>query len=129
VGVQETVYPEPLDGAAISTRLGVLIGEAERGHCDLIAKGRLGRRDVGYVYDTEKDAFLPDRGREDQLSPDDLMARLERRDVLTLTAVPVGSGRRLGIDRDRDGCLDGDDPRIGADADRPGRCMDGRSKP
>ena len=28
----------------------------------------------------------------------------------TYTCVPPGSGLRMGIDRDADGCLDGDDP-------------------
>jgi hypothetical protein len=34
-----------------------------------------------------------------------------RRQELTWTCVPPGSGVRLGIDRDEDGCLDGDDPK------------------
>ncbi len=127
VGVQQTVDPETRDTPEIGAQLELLIGESERGHCDLVAKGRLGRRNVGYVYDAETDAFLPDSQREDELSPDGLIARLARTDVLTFTAVPAGSGWRLGIDRDRDGCLDGDDQTIGADSD-PRHCKTRRKK-
>jgi len=33
--------------------------------------------------------------------------------ALTYTCVPLGSGRRMGVDRDGDDCLDGDDPAAG----------------
>jgi hypothetical protein len=106
--------------------LELLIGESERGHCDLVARGRFGARNVGYVYDSGTRAFLPDQKREAELSPAGLIARLERSDVLTFMAVPAGSGRRLGIDRDRDGCLDGDDPTIGEGPDPRDHCNAGQ---
>jgi hypothetical protein len=43
-------------------------------------------------------------------------------------AVPAGSGWRLGIDRDRDGFLDGDDPTIGGDPDLRDHCNAGQEE-
>ena len=37
------------------------------------------------------------------------LRELARRTPLTFTAVPNGSGERSGLDRDRDGTLDGDE--------------------
>src|SRR5262249_33748854 len=38
---------------------------------------------------------------------------------LTVTGVPVGSGTRMGIDRDRDGFPDGDEIAAGSDPGNP----------
>ena len=65
--------------------------------------------------------FLPDRARQRALDDSHLRALGQDSDgdgggdndadgdgALTFTAVPPGSGRRIGIDRDLDGVLDGD---------------------
>jgi hypothetical protein len=41
------------------------------------------------------------------------------RHEITYTCVPVGSGRRIGIDRDEDGVLDGDEADAGSDPANP----------
>jgi hypothetical protein len=43
--------------------------------------------------------------------------------VITFTGVPPGSGERLGVDRDRDGCLDGDERSQQSDAAHPGTAV------
>jgi len=41
------------------------------------------------------------------------------RHEITYTCVPLGSGRRIGIDRDEDGVLDGDEAQAGSDPADP----------
>jgi hypothetical protein len=88
-----------------------LLAEAEARRCDVIAKGRVGRAAVGFAYDPELRLYVPDSSAAALVDPDALLERLRPGDALTLTAVPTGSGLRMGIDRDRDGCLDGDEHR------------------
>jgi hypothetical protein len=79
-----------------SPRVDLLLAQADAGHCDVVAHS--GRR--GAVY--EGGAFLTDTGQTRSLAQ---LRRTSR--ALTLTAVPPGEGRRSGIDRDRNGRLDG----------------------
>jgi hypothetical protein len=51
--------------------------------------------------------FVPDRAHGDKLS-DRALRALHRLGPLTFTAVPPRSGRRIALDRDLDGVLDGD---------------------
>jgi YVTN family beta-propeller protein len=76
---------------------------------DVIAK----RRERGWVYDRSRQVFQSDRQGE-TASLGELIALGE----VTFTVVARGSGVRLGIDRDSDGLLDGDDP---SPADQPSR--------
>ena len=52
-------------------------------------------------------------------SESSLRASLASADVLTYTGVPVGSGRRLGMDRDRDGWLDRAEAAMGYNPANP----------
>ncbi len=58
-----------------------------------------------------------------------LLAPGAERGPTTFTCVPPGAGRRRGLDRDRDGALDGDEARLGTDpadaSSLPGACADG----
>ena len=60
------------------------------------------------LYNPPTARFIPDRAHKQPLADADLRA-LARDADLTFTAVPPGSGRRIGIDRDLDGVLDGDE--------------------
>jgi hypothetical protein len=68
---------------------------------DVIAK----RRQRGWVYDRSRHLFQSDR-EDETATLNDLLALGE----VVFTVVPQGLGMRLGIDRDMDGLLDGDDP-------------------
>ena len=76
--------------------------------CDVIAKVRIGERVRGYVL-VKDGMFEPDDGSA-RISDSALrqLARTPGQEV-TYTAVPPGSGRRMGVDRDGDGALDGND--------------------
>ncbi len=74
----------------------------------------------GYLYDVASDRFLGNRRRDAPLS-DASLRYLALRDggELTFTCTPPGSGVRVGIDRDEDGFLDGDEMDAGSDPADP----------
>ena len=80
-----------------------------RPECDLIAKGRVSNKSRGWVMQSNR-SFRSDRASESDIILDNLV-RLsnEPTQSLTFTCVPPGSGVRMGIDRDEDGVLDGDE--------------------
>ena len=105
VGRQVTVRPEP--AAASITALAILSARARAGDCDLIAKGWQGKRLRGWLL--AAGGFQPDRSSDLPLSLNALLSRFgAAREPLTFTCVPLGDGRRSGLDRDLDGRLDGD---------------------
>ncbi|MEM6927150.1 MAG: hypothetical protein AAF602_09490 [Myxococcota bacterium] len=115
VGQQITVTGSG-DAAALA-RLDELIAAAERPFvsrllggtvtdCELVAKTPGDGRVLGFVYDNGN--FVPDDGGA-SLTREGLVALSDIAPV-TFTAALPGSGRRLGIDRDGDGLLDGLDP-------------------
>jgi hypothetical protein len=53
------------------------------------------------IYESDKLGFGPFTGAE-------LIARIQPGDALTIMGVPPTSGRRMGIDRNANGVLDGD---------------------
>jgi hypothetical protein len=118
VGHQITMAADPPTSA--DATVAVLAAQAGLRRCDLIAHGQIGDDPVGYAYDPAAAQLLPDSARLEPRTPTDLIASLATGDVLTFTGVPPGSGRRLGIDRDRDGCLDGDERIQQTDPASPG---------
>jgi hypothetical protein len=105
VGQQATLTAE--SGADVAARVDLLEARAVAGDCDLVAHGLVHGAPAGFVFDPATGVFLTDRAHHRPLSDSRLRA-LAREGELTFTAVPAGSGRRIGIDRDLDGVLDGD---------------------
>ena len=99
VGQQVTVTHA--NQVAAAPRIALLIARADAGDCELVAKGA-GR---GYLY-VGHGAFKQDRATAHRVTS---AALLSTNDAVTFTCAPVGSGVRLGIDRDQDGVLDGDE--------------------
>ena len=97
-----------------------LVEEAKRGHCDLVAKGVSGGKPAGWVYDDSRAGFVPDSSRDPVVTASALSDAIAPGELVTFTAVPPGNGVRLGIDRDRDGCLDRDELRKRSDPANPG---------
>jgi hypothetical protein len=71
------------------------------------------------VYDVPSAKFVPDSLIEQPLAESALRGSLAGADVLTYTAVPPGSGVRMGIDRDRDGWFDRTEIKLGFDPANP----------
>jgi hypothetical protein len=72
---------------------------------DLIVKGTLNGIARGWLFDTNSQQFLSDRN--ELISTNALSALAAVGNELTYTLVPSGAGRRMAIDRDLDGQLDG----------------------
>ncbi|MEE8311203.1 MAG: hypothetical protein V3R77_03025, partial [Candidatus Binatia bacterium] len=76
--------------------------------CDLVVKGNIVSEPRGWVL--SDGVFVGDKASESALSDGALRALSNMPgQELTYTCVPPGSGVRLGIDRDEDTVLDGDD--------------------
>jgi hypothetical protein len=102
----------------------VLVDQPPVTECDVVVKGLVGGMPRGYLR-TASGTFLSDRADEPALDEDTLRELATHPgQELTFTCAPPGTGTRMGIDRDLDGALDGDELDAGTDpadaASRPG---------
>ena len=127
VGHQVTVDAD-LTPAEVD-RIVEMIGLADIGAIGLVARGRLDGEDRGFTYLTGG-TWQSDLAA-DTHSTGQLTAMPGPSGNLTVTAVPFGTQVRMGIDRDEDGFLDGDELADGADpgdpSSVPGACGTGVS--
>ncbi|MBI5864224.1 MAG: c-type cytochrome [Planctomycetes bacterium] len=107
-GAQLTLDGRGLDASGARARFALLLKIANQGEVGLIAKGRIDGAARGFVYDGAG-SFEPDRSSEPAIRAADLAALARDGGELTLTLVPLGTETRLGVDRDDDGVLDGDE--------------------
>jgi hypothetical protein len=107
VGLQITFRGNSSQDATASDRLNLLMGQADADNCDLIVKGVYRGEHRGFLY-VGGGMFQSDRQNDSQVSWQTLMQSAGPGSELTFTGVPVGYGKRLGIDRNGDGKLDGD---------------------
>ncbi|HXJ19359.1 MAG TPA: hypothetical protein VMT03_03930 [Polyangia bacterium] len=106
VGQQATLADG--SGDDVQVRIDLFEARAAAGECDLVVHGQVHGKTVGFLYDPASGRFIPDRAHKAPVADADLRA-LACDAALTFTAVPPGSGRRIGIDRDLNGVLDGDE--------------------
>ena len=107
VGQQATLAAATA-GDDVAARIDLLEARAVAGECDLVVHGVVRGAPVGFLFLPATGRFAPDRAHGRLLSDAGLRGLAED-GALTFTAVPPGSGRRIGIDRDMDGVLDGDE--------------------
>jgi len=116
VGAQWT-----LDGTNSETgqpRLGTLMLLADEGFIGLVAKGNdPDGTPRGWRFGVGR--FNPDRTGDARLTLADMIERAENGYPVTFTAVYPGTEQRLGVDRDLDGFLDGDEIDAGSDPGDP----------
>ncbi len=122
VGQQVTLDQDHLQ--AVAPRFQTLQDRAGAGDGDLVIHGLHRGETRGWLYLGQPNQgggrFQSDRSGE-IVTRDQLAAAVQAGEaVLTATLVPPGSGRRIGIDRDLDGILDGDE-RVVAGASRTWR--------
>ncbi|MDF1700981.1 MAG: hypothetical protein P1V36_07475 [Planctomycetota bacterium] len=86
-----------------SLRLGAFLALAGTGAVDVIVKGVQAGENRGWMFDRSTGRFLSDRDSEAPLTPAALQAFAGAAAPQVWTVVPVGTGTRLGIDRDEDG--------------------------
>lgn len=103
-------------------RLGLLMQRALAGDAELVVKGVIDGEARGFLL-LPSGLFQADRRQQAPLSADALLELTQQQgNYLTLTAVPVGSGQRIALDRDEDGLWDGDKGSVAAvsqNADAP----------
>jgi len=94
---------------AVTARVDLLRRRADAGDCDLVAKAEIDDVEAGFVY-VGAGLFRTDRRVRPPVSDAALRSlATEFGHPVTYTCVPRGSGLRIGIDRDGDGVLDGDE--------------------
>lgn len=96
--------------AASHADIALLEAQSVVDNCDLVVKGKIDGERRGFVYDEDLDGYVPDRRGESPWTREQLADAIgSGRGTLVFRGVPPGSGRRIGIDRDRDGVFDGDE--------------------
>ncbi len=97
------------NSAMVNPRIDLLIARAASGDADLVVKGTLNDETRGWRRKPDG-TFESDRIADSPLTNAELRALAQvPGQSLTWTAVPPGDGVRIGIDRDEDTILDGDD--------------------
>ena len=118
VGYQITFDGTNNADATALARVDTLRGQSDATNCDLIAKGRVNGQPRGWAYQGA-DRWKSDKSAESPITTAALVALAGLGSEITVTGVPKGSGQRLGIDRDRDTFLDGDELDVGTDPGDP----------
>jgi YVTN family beta-propeller protein len=115
VGYTRTLSSNNVATASATQDWSLLESQAAVTNIDLIVRGTLDGARHGLLYQPLSGTYLPDTTSLTSFTHAQLVARIQQGDSLTLMGVPPGSGRRLGVDRDEDGLLDGDvpAPRLG----------------
>jgi YVTN family beta-propeller protein len=108
VGYARTLTSATVENAAFSNDWTLLENQARSNNVDLIVKGTVDGRQRGLLYQPGSNSYRSDKTDVGLLTRAQLKAKIQSGDVLTLMGVPVGSGRRMGIERRQDGVMDGD---------------------
>ncbi|HEY6167669.1 MAG TPA: hypothetical protein VI454_06490 [Verrucomicrobiae bacterium] len=87
-----------------------LEGQAAVSNIDLIVKGSVNGRLTGLFYQPVATNYLSDKTGLGPFTRAQLQSLILAGDTLSIMGVPPGTGRRMGIDRDSNGTLDGDEP-------------------
>ncbi len=113
---RQVSFDSPSGTPATAALLDTLKGQSAS--CDLIAKGRIAGTPRGWLY-LGGDQWRPDRAAGISFSTAEILALAGPGSEVTFTAIPPGTGTRMGIDRDRDTFLDADEVAGGSDPGDP----------
>ena len=121
VGHQLTVTQTNASSGQANQTLMLLESQAQAGNIDLVAKGTLAGNPIGFRYRATHSDWVRDIAGAAPLTRQELLQRASSGTLLiTITGVPPGSGVRIGIDRDEDGTLDGEDGQVRYGMSTPG---------
>jgi cytochrome c peroxidase len=95
------------NAVAAAARIDLLLTRAGQDECHLVAVIADKHGSEGLLY--SGGVFLRDSASKPALSDAALRAKADSKTSVTYTCVPKGNGRRIAIDRDLDGVLDGDE--------------------
>lgn len=108
VGTQVTLTVNNKTNNLLLTKLNVLMSQADTKNADLVVKGLFNGVARGAIY-VGNGNFMTDKTGDSLVKLQTLIDNVKPGNEITFTGVPVGSGRRIGIDRDSDGVPDGSD--------------------
>jgi YVTN family beta-propeller protein len=109
VGYTLTVTAANVDNSTVVTNWATLESQATAGSIDLIVKGTIQGQPHGLLYDTVTNNYLTDTTGLGPFTHAQLVSFIVGGDTLSPMGVPQGSGLRMGIDRNGNGVLDGDE--------------------
>lgn len=110
VGYSVTVDATNVNDPQVTADLVLLEQQALFTNCDLVAHGEFRGRHHGFVRVFPGNAFRSDSAALGSFDLPQLKAEIAAGNgALTFMGVPVGSGTRIGVDRDVDGVLDADE--------------------
>lgn len=116
VGQQVTLTSDNLDRTL--SRYETLQAQADAGACDLVGHGILTGVSRGLYYNQANGIYHTDRAGED-ITAEALQQLVLSGAVVTVTAVPPGSGYRMGVDRDEDNWFNQDELDLGTNPADP----------
>lgn len=109
VGYTRTVTPQNYQNSSLRNDWTLLQSQAAAGNIELIGKGTINGQVRGLLYRPVSNDYQSDRSGLAPFTQAELVARIASGDTVTFMGVPVGSGSRMGVDRDLDAVLDGDE--------------------
>ncbi len=110
VGYTRTVTASNVNVSVVRGDWTLLERQAASNSVQVIVKGTIDGRVHGLLYDRLGNTYFPDSTNMPAMTRAQLEAKISAGDTLTVMGVPPGTGRRMGIDRNLDGVLDGDTP-------------------
>jgi DNA-binding beta-propeller fold protein YncE len=123
VGQQITL--DRFSGAGAHQRASLLLDRAAAAECEVVATTQIAGAERSFLYLASHDTFAAGEHLVPPI-PEGLLRLAALVSPLTYTCVPVGSGQRIGLDADLDGCYDQTEERRGFDprnpASRPPGC-------
>jgi YVTN family beta-propeller protein len=109
VGYARTVTAANVSNAAVTGDWALLESQAAAGNIDLIVKGTIDGTQTGLLYRPATKDYQTDRAGSGPFTQAQLRSKISAGDTLTPMGVPRGSGVRMGVDRDLDSILDGNE--------------------
>jgi YVTN family beta-propeller protein len=109
VGLMVTVDGTNKGSFQVTSRINLLISQAQQNNCDLIVQGLYGGTARSFLFSFN--TFLSDSLTEAPASLQTLLNAAGPRGELTFIGVPKGEGRLRSIDVDNNGVLNDDEPR------------------
>ena len=110
VGYSVTVNQGNVNDAQVIADLALLETQAIAGNCGVIAKGTFQGAHHGFAYLPGSSTFESDTTALGSFSMSQLTTEISNGNAaLTFIGVPVGSEHRMGVDRENNGVLDGEE--------------------
>ncbi|MCU0863467.1 MAG: beta-propeller fold lactonase family protein [Planctomycetes bacterium] len=121
VGYQFVLDQANAGSAGPATAMALATARAAAGDLDVTAHGMLDGVPTGLLYQVATGSFVTDRTGSGPFTPAQLQTKAQLGAAsLAFTAVPPGSGNRIGLDRDRDGTRNGDEQPVVYGSASPG---------